>query len=52
MRSIPTTPVAQNLWVVGALSCVVMMAGATVAGLVLLAVALAVAIALRILAVR
>jgi hypothetical protein len=52
MRSIPTTPVAQSLWLVGLVACVIMILGATVPGLVLLAVALVVAIALRVLGVR
>jgi hypothetical protein len=52
MRSIPTTPVAQSLWVVGVLACVIMIAGATVVGLVVMAVAVVVAIALRVIGVR
>ncbi|HZT45105.1 MAG TPA: hypothetical protein VFA24_02910 [Gaiellaceae bacterium] len=52
MRSIPTTPVAQSFWVVGVVACVIMMLGATTAGLVLMAVAVVAAIALRIAGVR
>ena len=52
MRSIPTTPVAQSFWLVGIAACVIMIAGATVVGLVVMAVAVVVALALRVLGVR
>jgi hypothetical protein len=52
VRSTPTTPLAHRLWPVGVVACVLMALGATVAGLVLLGVAVAVAITLRLTGVR
>ena len=52
VRSLPITPVAHRLWLAGVVACVLMVLGATVAGLVLLGVAVAVAITLRLIGVR
>jgi hypothetical protein len=47
VRTIPTTPVAQLLWVAGIVSVLVMIFVSTVAGLVLMAVALVITLVLR-----
>ena len=52
MRSIPTTPVAQLLWIVCIIAVLVMIFASAWAGLALMAVALVVAVVLRILGVK
>jgi hypothetical protein len=52
MRSFPRTPVAQMLTLAGILACLVTLFVSTIAGFVLLVVALVVAVALRILGLR
>jgi hypothetical protein len=52
MRSIPKTPLAQAMWLAGILAVLVMIAGHAVAGLVVMAVALVVTVALRLLGLR
>jgi hypothetical protein len=52
VRSFPRTPVAQLLTVVGIAACLVMLFVSTLAGFVILVVALVVAVALRVIGLR